>query len=189
MKRVYVGIDPGKAGAMSYIYPNGTVVIKGFPLIGTEYDLEGFKKRFLEMKEDPNFTYHVTIEDVKALQKPMQAGNWSLSRGKTILECMCACFDIPYTLVHSKTWQKQMWQGVPEQRKPSKQVTKIVEGHRKTTTKRGPVDTKKMAQIAAQRLFPGVDFRDPNRKSDRATSIHDGATDSVLIAEYGRRNY
>ena len=141
------------------------------------------------MKEDPNFEFHVTIEDVKALQKPMQAGNWSLSRGKTILECMCSCFDIPYTLVHSKTWQKQMWQGIPEQRGPSTQVTKIVKGNKTTYTKKGTVETKMMSQIAAQRLFPGTDFRDPNRKTERAKSIHDGATDSVLIAEYGRRNF
>ena len=188
MSKVYIGMDPGKDGAMTYIFPNGAVVIKLFPLINREYELQGFKKRFEEMRDDV-VDYHIVIEDVKALQKPMQAGNWSLSRGKTILECMCACYDIPYTLVHSKTWQKEMWQGIPQQFEKSKKKTKIVEGKKTTVTVPGKKDTKAMSKIAAQRLFPDLDLRDPGRKTERAQALHDGVCDSLLMAEFGRRHY
>jgi hypothetical protein len=178
MNKVYVGMDPGKSGAMAMIYPDGYVEIIGFPIIGKEYDLQEFQKIFLSMKSDTEYKYHIIIEDVKALQGAMKAGNWSLSRGKTILEVMAACFYIPYTLVHSKTWQKEMWQGVPVQLLPIKTAT----GRKKT-------DTKAMSLIAAKRLFPNVDLRDPNRKTERSQKIHDGAVDAVLLAEYGRRKF
>jgi hypothetical protein len=174
MNKVYVGMDPGKLGAMTIMYPDGNIKILGFPIIGKEYDLQEFKKIFMRMR----FNHHIIIEDVKALQGAMKAGNWSLSRGKTILEVMASCFDIPYTLVHSKTWQKEMWQGVPMQYKP----TKTASGRKKT-------DTKAMSLIAAKRLFPDVDLRDPNRKTEKAMKIHDGAVDALLLAEYGRRKF
>lgn len=186
-QKVYIGMDPGKMGAMVFLFPDGLVIPSRFPQIEKEYDLKGFLQIFSDIRDDEDYDFHIIIEDVKALQKPMQAGNWSLSRGKTILECMAACFEIPYTLVHSKTWQKEMWQGVPEQRAPSKNITKVVKGKKITTLVKGKKDTKAMSIIAAQRLFPKAELRDPNRKTERAMAIHDGVCDALLMAEFGRR--
>ena len=185
--RIYVGMDPGKLGAISFLYPDEVLDSIRYPLINSEYDLRGFMDIFNNMKTDPNYSYHIIIEDVKALQKPMQAGNWSLSRGKTILECMAACYDIPYTLVHSKTWQKEMWQGVPQQFKKAKSKTSIKNGV-KTVTKANPEkDTKAMSRIAAQRLFPNAELRNPERATERGKVPDDGVCDAALMAEFGRR--
>ena len=74
--------------------------------------------------------------------------------------------DIPHTLVSPQTWQKDMHQG----------VTKIE-------------NKKEMSLIAARRLFPNADLRDPNRKTERSQKEHDGLIDSLLIAEYIRRMF
>ena len=182
--KIYVGIDPGKDGAMSFLYPNGSVEVRLFPKIGTEYNVLEMTNIFKDMSIDPDYKYHVIIEDVKALQRPMDAGNWELSRGKTILEVSCLAFKVPMTMVHSKTWQKEMWQGIPEQREPSK--TSINKKGEKVT-KQGSVLTKEMSKLAATRLFPSIDFRNPDRKTERAKSLHTGVVDSLLIAEFGRR--
>lgn len=185
-KKRYIGFDPGKKGHGVMVDEDGTVLKKfPFPQIGKEYDLQGMLDIFdsLDRKTD-----HVIIEDVKALQKPMQAGNWSLSRGKTILEVAAACYGIPYTLIHSKSWQKEIWQGIPLMKKG------------------GKTDTKNMTLLAIKRLFPDVDLRvdketkyysdtAENRKKGRAnepiprtdTVPDEGVVDALAIAEYGRR--
>ena len=169
--KIYVGIDPGKSGAITILSGDEVETI-GFPLIGKDYDIKGINEIFHRIS---NLNCHVIIEDVKALQGLMKAGNWSLSRGKTILEVCCVCNSIPYTLVHSKTWQKEMWQGIPVQ-------------HKGKTAKGAPkVNTKAMSLLAAKRLFPNVDLRDPNRKTDRSVKPHDGVVDSLLLSEYGKR--
>lgn len=167
-----MGIDPGKTGAI-VIINELSVKTYGMPLISKEYDMQKFKILFQNFS---SLDCHIVIEDVKALQGKFKSGNWALSRGKTILEVYCHALNIPHTLVHSKTWQREMWQGVPKQYTGA--LTEA--GNRK-------IDTKAMSLIAANRLFPTIDKRDPNRKTERAQSIHDGVVDALLMAEYGRR--
>lgn len=180
--KIFVGIDPGKEGALTIIYPDGSIETKKFPQIGTEYDIQEMKKIFQHLAITE---CHIALEDVKALQKPYESGNWSLSRGKAIIETLMVAYDISHTLVHSKTWQKEMWQGVPEQRGPSKTV-KTKNG---VVKKKGSLLTKEMSLLAAKKLFPKYDLRDPDRKTDRAKAPHDGLIDSLLIAEYCRRKF
>jgi hypothetical protein len=123
---------------------------------------------------------------VKALQKPYDSGNWSLSACKSMLQTLLIIHKIPHTLVHSKTWQKEMWQGVPEKRKPS---TTVTPKGKDPYIKRGSILTKEMSLIACKRLFPEADLRSPYRKTDRAAKEHDGVVDSILMAEYCRRKF
>lgn len=182
----YIGFDPGKTGHGIMI--EGSKIIKfAFPLIGTEYDIQGMLDIFDKFDRK---RCHIVIEDVKALQKPMDSGNWSLSRGKTILEVAAACYGLPYTLVHSKTWQKEIWQGIPVM---------------KTGTK---TDTKNMTLVAIKRLFPEVSLLQDvepkfyadtaqNRKLNRANleiprtaeKPHEGLVDALALAEYCRRKF
>ena len=73
------------------------------------------------------------------------------------MEGMLAALEIPYMVVHSKTWQKKMFEGVAH------------------------TDTKQSSVLVAQRLFPGVKFVG----SDKATKLHNGMTDAALMAYYG----
>lgn len=187
----YIGFDPGKGGAC-VIIQGDEVTRLTFPIIGDgkgkEYDIQGMLDIF---ERFDRHNCHAVIEDVKALQKPMQAGNWSLSRGKTILEVAAIAYGIPFTLVHSKTWQKEIWQGVP--------VLK---------DKKGKTDSKNMTLVAIKRLFPKVDLIEDaevkyyadnaqNKKLNRVglpvprtkESAHDGIVDALALAEYCRRNF
>jgi hypothetical protein len=172
--KIFIGIDPGKTGAISYIYPGGWIDSGTFPLIAKEYDIRSMRTIF---KYIAAVNCHVVLEDVKALQKPFQAGNWNLSRGKAIIETLLIIYDIPHTLVHSKTWQKEMWQGVPQMRGPSK------------NGKKGSILTKEMSLVAVKRLFPQADLRNPDRKTDRSVKPHDGVVDSILMAGYCCRKF
>lgn len=158
MNRVYCGVDPGKDGAWVTIKGNDIFKSK-FPMIGTEYNIQAMIKFYSEL--DPN-NCHIVIEDVKALQKPMQAGNWSLSRGKTIHEMCCIFFNLPMTMVHSKTWQKEIWQGIEKQS-----------------------NTKETTLLAIKRLFPNEDLT----KSVKSVKDHGGITDALAMAEYCRRKF
>jgi hypothetical protein len=178
--KIFVGADPGKLGAISFLYPNGEIKSFAYPLLGKEYDIREFSKIFAQMSE---LNVHLIVEDVHAMQMVKGSGNWSLSRGKAILETLAIVYNIPHTLVHPKTWQKEMWQGIPEQRKPSTYTQR----KGKVTVKKGAMLTKEMSILAVKRLFPNADLRNPNRKTDRATKPHDGVVDAILLAEYGRR--
>lgn len=177
MDKTFIGIDPGKSGAMVSILPDRTISTQTFPFIGDEYDISTMNEMFKEFKEK---NAHIGIEDVKALQKPLDRGNWSLSACKHILITLCHVHQIPYTLLYSKTWQKEMFQGIPVHRKPSKP-------DKNGKMKEGAVETKVMAHLAAVKLFPGVKLTAPT--SIRATKPHDGICDALLMAEYCRRHF
>ena len=163
MEKQFIGFDPGKTGH-GVMLQSGVITKFRFPLIGKEYDIQGMLDIFRGFDKD---NCHIVIEDVKALQGIMKAGNWYLSRGKTILEMACACYNLPHTLVHSKTWQKEIWQGIPMMKKG------------------GKTDTKAMSLLSIKRLFPEADLR----VSDRGSVPDDGVVDALALAEYCRRNF
>jgi hypothetical protein len=181
--KAYLGFDPGKSGASALINGN-EITIDCFPFVGEEYDIREMYRRLLEIKlqcED----LHISIEDVHKLPSPMNSGDWELSASKHILITLATVCEIPYTLVKAKEWQKEMFQGIKEVRKPNKTITNK---KGEVVVKQGALLTKEMSKLAALRLFPKIDLRDPKRKTDRAKSIHDGACDALLIAEYSKRN-
>jgi hypothetical protein len=166
---IYGGIDPGKDGAIVIIHKDD-IKIYGFPKIGTEYDFEGLNNIFKLLAKIKGL--HVVIEDVKKMPKMFSSGDWMLSRSKTSLEVLCVVHKIKFTLVHAKTWQKEMHEGVP----PMKRAN-------------GKKDTKSMSEVAAKRLFPDMDFRSPYRKRENVKNSHDGVIDALLMAEYAKRKF
>ena len=154
-----VGIDPGKSGAIVCI--GEKITSKLFPLLGKEYDRHKLNEFLKGIK-----AVMVGVEDVHAMPGISASANWSLSQGKEMIISLLTAHGIPYLLVKPKEWQKEMFEGVPEQKKAN-----------------GRRDTKAMALLAAKRLFPDVDLT----KSDRAEKPHEGIVDALLIAEYTRR--
>lgn len=184
IKKIYGAADPGKNGAICIINDEN-VNFYLFPKIGDQYDIKAMFEMFYNFAlEFENF--HFAIEDVHKLPKPMNSADWELSASKHILMTLATVCEIPYTLVKPKEWQKEMWQGIPEQRKPNKVV---INKSGEKITKPGAILTKEMSKMAALRLFPKLDLRDPERKTERAQSLHDGIIDALLIAEYCRRKY
>ena len=100
---------------------------------------------------------HVVIENVHAIAGGSAKANWSFSRGKTFLEVLCIAYDLPFTMVNPKAWQKVIHQGIPKQK-----------------------EAKDMTLMAVKRLYPDVDLR----KSERAKKPYDGIYDALAMAHY-----
>jgi hypothetical protein len=157
---LYVGIDPGKKGAIAAIDEQGAVVgLAPMPLIAGgrgEFDLVGIREALVG-NGSPRF---VTVERLQPLPASMggSAANFArgLSRG---FEWMLVALGVPHQLVAPQTWQKSM--------------------HAGTSGK----DTKQRSIVAAQRLFPRIRLQ----RSGRSRRNDDGLAEALLLAEYGRR--
>lgn len=157
-----LGCDPGKAGGLVVLNDVGAITeTLPMPVLKAakgraEYDLVAIR-RFLT-----RVSLHVVVERAQPLPPSMPGGgNAQFQRGvsRGLWEGLLAGLGIPYELVAPRSWQSVMLRDVSGS------------------------DTKQRALIAAQRLFPGFDFR----ASERSRKAHDGIVDAALIAEYGRR--
>ena len=162
----YVGIDIGKEGAIAII-DDVFITYDATPKIGTEIDLRGLSQIINKIGRDSI----VVIEDVHAIFKSSAKSTFEFGRALGIVEGILSAKVIPFIKVAPKTWQKEMFQGVALMHRPS------------STKKTMVTDTKSMALIAAQRLFPNLDFT-PTKASKKP---HNGIVDALLMAEYGRR--
>ena len=184
-----IGIDPGKTGAIVALDITGIVLWKHVtPVIGKEIDWVTFSNYLRDLHKEGTGVV-VYLEHVHAMHGVAAGTTFTFGGCFEGVKALCAALNIPIVLVAPKLWQKTMWQGVPEHRKPPKKLTKKelerkAEGKKVRTPKAiGSVDTKLMSRIAATRLFPNADFR----KNNNCEVPHDGIVDAVLIAEYGRR--
>ena len=171
----FIGIDPGKTGAIVKIESSGYVRCYVTPVIGKEIDWAVFAD--LLRQEDT----HVFLEHVHAMFGSSAKATFTFGGCFEGSKALIAALRMPFTLVQPKKWQEEMYQGIPEIRKPSYKVTKP--GKFFGQIRKGSRDTKAMSLLAAKRLFPNVDLR----KNDRCKIAHDGIVDALLIAEYGRR--
>jgi len=167
--KLHIGIDPGKTGFICELSIN-SIDFYPIPKIGKQVDLLELCK-ILECYKDANC--HCVMEDVHAIYGSAAGSTFEFGRIVGSLESLLVAFKIPHTKVAPKKWQKEMWEGVTVQKKAS------------TSKKTMVVDTKAMSEVAAKRLFPDIDLR----KSTRAKNVDDNKVDSLLMAEYCRRNF
>jgi len=172
------GIDPGVKGAISILDSGKIVELIATPMFNGEIDYNEFLKisnRMLEMGVE-----HVFLEHVHAIFGVAAKATFHFGQAYGAARLITSRF--PHTLVQPKVWQKEMWQGLVEQRLPGK--------FNKNTGKMGKsrVDTKLMSAIAAKRLFPETNFYQVSQKTGKILSkIDDGKTDAALVASYGHR--
>lgn len=176
-----IGIDPGKTGAIVCITPGNPQTIEKWvvPTIGKELDLRGLVGILQKFVLLP---VHVYIEDVHAIFGSAAGATFTFGFVCGAIQGIVAAAGFKYTLVQPKAWQKEIYQGIPEIRKPSIRITK---GKRAGKLMQGKLDTKAMSLLAAKRLFPDVDLT----ATERSTKPHEGIVDALLIAEYGSRRY
>jgi hypothetical protein len=180
--KIYMGIDPGKSGFITfnigdeiYFKPIDELVV------GKEYSALMIKDFF---KQFEGIDIHIVLEGVNCDPNWTPLTNWSLSRCIALIEMAMTCFELPHTLVKPQAWQKEMFQGVPEMRKPSTTVNKK---NGQSYVKKGKLDTKPMSILASQRLFPKVNLA--HGKTARATVPNDNKSDALLMYAYCKRNF
>ena len=160
---IFVGVDPGKDGAIVLMDGGGTVMAAStMPVLKgkrPEFDLEAIDDVFAAWKTGI-INGMVTLEKLQPLPPAMGGSIANFNRGVSCgFEWMCVAHGLPHLLVSPRIWQKEMLAGTPGD------------------------DTKQRSIMAAQRLFPGVDLK----RTSKCKGPHDGICDALLIAEYGRR--
>lgn len=174
MSDVYVGIDPGTTGYITLIEQTGQIIFHPIPKIGYAIDVLKLNDIFQQISQ--YYEISAIIEDVHAVYGSSANNTFTFGYVVGILEALLVANKIPFLKVQPKAWQKEMWEGVPIQRKLS------------STKKTQVNDTKAMSEIAAKRLFPNEDLR-PNDCTARCKKADPDKVDSLLIAEFCRRKF
>lgn len=172
--KIYLGIDIGKNGAFVAIHPDGTVKTHSIPKIGTQVDYIKADEMLLGLITDSSNIFAQTdvivgMEDVHSIFGAGAKSNFEFGRSLGFIEGLITSYDLSFHKFSPKTWQKVCFEGIPNMKKPGKTSN----------------DTKAMASLAAQRLYPTLDLR----KSERAKVPHDGIVDALLIAHYCKQKY
>jgi hypothetical protein len=173
-----VGIDIGKNGGIVIISEDGKITTHAMPKVNKdEIDIHAIGQIFQGIPGP----IHCGIEDVHSIFGVGAKANFQFGRSLGIVEGIVAGYNIAFTKISPKIWQKEMWMGI-----------KPVEVNTGKKTKEGnikyKVDTKATSLLAAKRLYPDLDLRDANvRKTSRSKEAHDGIVDAVLIATFVKR--
>lgn len=173
---ICIGIDPGKTGFISiFDRSENQWIHHEIPKLGKEIDVRALDAIFCNLGRFVSIgvRVHAIIENVHAIYGVSANSTFDFGYTTGLLEMALVTNNIPFTKVAPKAWQKQMWEGVPLQKKSS------------STGKTQVNDTKNISLIAAKRLFPNMDFR---RTAKCSTPDHN-KVDSILMAEYCRRNF
>ncbi len=163
---IYIGIDPGKDGAIAAIESGAIPQVEITPTVLTgkgsrrSYD-EGAMRRLLReiVHNDPEEAFAI-IEKQQAMPGQGVVSMFSIGEGFGLWKGYCSGMGIRYQVVHPRTWKKEMLRDVP-----------------------GSGADKGRSIIAAGRMFPDTDLR----RSERARVSHDGKAEALLIAMYGKR--
>jgi hypothetical protein len=155
---VFVGVDLGLTGAISYLKDTGEVSVIDMPVIKIgkrhDYVVASLVGCFIAGGPGPMKDLLVGMEALHAMPSSMCSGvgNYSLGRSSGIFEGILAALNIPYQKIPPQRWKKSLLDGLPKE--------------------------KGSSVVVAKRLFPGVDL---------SLKRHHGRADSLLIAEYLRR--
>lgn len=155
-----LGIDPGLNGGMVLLEGSVVATFATTPTVpapngkGRDYHMGAIVDLLWEWKPD-----HLVIERAQAMPGQGVVSMFRIGFGYGMFLGMASALQIPLTIVHPKTWQKEIFRDLAHD------------------------DTKAASAAVASRLWPSIDFR----ATERCKNVHDGLTDAACIAEYGRR--
>lgn len=175
MKKLSIGIDPGKEGyVVCHSSETNNFTFIPIPKIGDKIDANGIIDLFRFLKEDfIGFIISACVEDVHAIFGASAKSTFEFGYVNGMIDMALVANKIPFTKVSPKKWQSVMWQGVPMQKKVSSTGKTLVN------------NTKAISEMAAKRLFPDVDMR----RTSRCKKNDENLIDALLICEYCRRNF
>lgn len=164
-KKLVIGVDPGKEGYITLMRSDQTE-IEHFEMPKTlnELDLHSLSDLIdtIADKVDNLQNSVVVIEDVHAIHGASAVSTFNFGFVVGILRMGFIAYGFPVILVAPKKWQKEMYEGVKADK-----------------------DKKVMSVQAAKRMFPAVNLL----RTAKCKVPDNNLTDSLLIAEYGRRKF
>lgn len=159
---LWIGVDPGKKGAIAVI---GEGILHGgavvpMPVISgdrDEYDIVTIVGELARVSRPCT----VTLEKGQPLPPKMGGSSANFWRGysRGLFEGIIATIGLPLRVVSPREWQKVMHQGTSGE------------------------DLKQRSIQAAQRYYPGVSLR----RTDRCRTLDHNMAEALLLADYGRR--
>ena len=155
----FIGIDPGKSGCIAVLDKHDKLTYHEIPKIGTEVDIRQLAETFRKLAVESHF---VIMEDVHAVPGAGAAQGFNFGQIVGVKKALLIAMHMRHALVSPKTWQKLMWQGIPNMKKSD-----------------GKNDTKAMSYLAFQRIFP----------NETIAKSKDGHIDAALMAMYGKLTY
>ncbi len=168
--KIYLGIDPGKSGAIAFVDPEGKLHKYVIPIAGSDIDGQELYNILDTIRY--HYTPTVILEDVHSLFGMSAASNFSFGFVCGMIRAMVIANSLPIHMVAPKTWQKLIWLNDDKVYKP-----------KKPEQKNPSIDTKATTLKAVRRIFPTFDLT----KNQRAQIPHDGIVDAIALSEYGRR--
>lgn len=163
---IYVGIDPGKTGAVAVILPD-RVYFEDMPTlkVGTknEYDTNEMAEIIWRIRKDVGHCGEpfVMLEKSQAMPPEINgrrqgvASSFQVGLGYGIWLGLLSGLGIAYEVAHPATWKRKMLADMPK--------------------------GKEASILKAKQLFPQVAASCLKRKKDH------GRAEALLLAEYGRR--
>lgn len=157
--KTIIGIDPGFNGGICILNEKGKILNKYvMPIKEVKGKRELDSQKIKEILENAKPVKILGIEKQQSIYNINTSIVFKMGRGMGILEGLAIGLEIPYILILSRQWQKEMFGGL------------------------GKGDTKQQSRKLATKLFPNEDFI----ATKRSRILHDGMTDSTLIAEFTR---
>jgi hypothetical protein len=128
MKKIYIGIDPGKSGAIAFLPSEGDPWI--VRLDYTDHDIKTAFYDALRYGSEMDWKTSAVLEKVHSSPQMGVKSSFSFGQSFGKLEMLLACLQIPFEYVTPSKWQGDM----------------------KCRTK----GDKNVTKAAAQRLFPSI---------------------------------
>lgn len=176
--KIFIGIDPGKSGAVAALKEDGAVdLCTLIPIAGNYIDAATLSDIIYERYAYCNVV--ACLEKVSAMpgQGVSSTFNFGVSYG--IIMGVLSSMTIPYYLVTPQAWRKDVLVGLPKQAK--------VKGQKKTDAERSQ-DRQVIKQATidyCRRAWPELSLL----ASPRSKKPHDGMADALCIAKYALNHY
>lgn len=160
-KTKYIGVDNGLGGGLAVIEGHKVLELIPMPIVlgsneRNEYDIPELIK-ILERYQNDSV---LIIEKAHAMPVIGVVQAFSFGKLYGIMLGIATALKMPYSIVHSRTWQKEMFKDL--------------------STK----NTKQASIIIAKRLYPGQTFL----ATERSKKEHHGLSDALLLATWGQRH-
>ena len=100
---VYIGIDPGKKGAIAIIHEDGSVTLVPF-------DREAYRDSLVTLAKfpmEPQKHVRCVVEHVGAAPKQGVVSMFHFGENFGFIQGLLTAYDIPYELVRPQKWKKE----------------------------------------------------------------------------------
>ena len=98
--KIYVGVDPGKSGALAVLYPNGG--IDTVPFNADEY-----AEVLSYLADNADFDVMCCVEKVGAMPGQGVVSMFNFGHNFGYIEGLLRAYSIPYQLVPPQTWKRE----------------------------------------------------------------------------------